>query len=58
MVVCWLLCVRVTTGVGVFFARSLSRSSSRSSSPEVVQSKVEYITEFGAASDDEGESAV
>ncbi|XP_065892263.1 CLK4-associating serine/arginine rich protein-like isoform X2 [Dysidea avara] len=37
--------------------RSRSRSKSRSSSPEVVQSIVEYITEFGAASDDEGSSS-
>ena len=38
--------------------RSRSRSKSRSSSPEVVQSIVEYITEFGAASDDEGQFLV
>ena len=35
------------------------QSHSRSSTPEMVQSKVEYITEFGAASDnDEGNAVI
>ena len=39
----------------VYMQYCRNQSRSRSSTPEAVQSKVEYITEFGTASDhDEG----